>query len=83
VNGSSLEGAIADQDLELVGEMVDAWNRGDLSEWIQAFDDDVVWFALPGNVSMSAAISFRERRIAEIRFFPERADALEAAQSPD
>jgi ketosteroid isomerase-like protein len=142
VSGTSLGRAIAAQDLELVEDMVDAWNRGDRSAWTEAFDDDVVWFALPGNpdfpepvhgrpamlevvrqwvepwdryrletleltehgdtvlwtarhigsqdrtgmtldVSMSAAIKLRDGRIAEIRFFTERAEAVEAAESPE
>jgi hypothetical protein len=56
-SGSSLSRAIADQNLKFVGDTVDAWNRGDRSRWIESLDDDVVWFALPGNPDYPEPVS--------------------------
>ena len=43
---SDTAAAMSEATVELVGEMVDAWNRGDITGWVGALDEEVEWYPL-------------------------------------
>jgi ketosteroid isomerase-like protein len=51
---------------QVIGRIVDAWNRGDRSALIESFDEDIVWYALPGNPDYTEPVHGRAAALEQI-----------------
>lgn len=40
---------MSDENVQFARRMIDAWNRGEVDEWAEGLDEDVVWVPLAEN----------------------------------
>jgi ketosteroid isomerase-like protein len=57
---------MSEENLEIMRQAVEAWNRGDLDAWAEYFDDDLAWHPLAEN-TQTAPVHGKQETLAFVR----------------